>query len=78
MVEFVETSLEDLIQSTQFLHDVKPSLRRKLVYALERPKPFDRSVVYHLIDIDDTSKTETCLLSAEYILEHPIWRNKWK
>jgi predicted ribosome quality control (RQC) complex YloA/Tae2 family protein len=77
MVEFVDASVLDLVRATQFLHYIKPSLRDKLIYGIEKAKPFDRSVVFHLTDRKskgDKENTELFILSAEYILEHPIWR----
>ena len=80
MVEFVDASVLDLVAATQFLHHIKPSLRDKLVYGIEKAKPFDRSVVFHLTDRkskgdkEDLNSADLFILSAEYILEHPIWR----
>jgi hypothetical protein len=80
MVEFVDASILDLVRATQFLHRIKPSLRDKLVYGIEKAKPFDRSVVFHLTERkskgnkEDLNNAELFILSAEYILEHPIWR----
>jgi len=73
----VDASALDLVAATQFLHHIKPSLCDKLVYAIEKAKPFDRSVVFHLTDRKskgDKENIELFILSAEYILEHPIWR----
>lgn len=82
MVEFANASILDLSRSTQFLHHIKPSLRDKLVYAIEKAQPMDQSVVFHLIDRkiqEDEKRTEdNCsifMLSAEYILEHPYWKS---
>jgi hypothetical protein len=80
MVEFVETSILDLARSTQFLHVIKPDLKDKLVYAIEKAQPFDRNVVFHLIprkkedgerSNDDSS---IFMIASEYILEHPFWK----
>jgi hypothetical protein len=81
MVEFTEASVLDLVRATQFLHYIKPSLRDKLIYAMEKPQSMDRSVVFHLMDrkVPEGEKrteenTSTFILSAEYILEHPFWK----
>jgi hypothetical protein len=81
MIEFADSSILDLIRATQFLHYIKPSLRDKLIYALEKPRPSDRSVVFHLMDrkVPEGEKrteenTSIFILSAEYILEHPFWK----
>lgn len=81
MVEFADASIQDLSRSTQFLHFIRPSLRDKLVFAIEKPQPKDQSVVFHLVDryiTKDHKRTEencsTFILSAEYILEHPYWK----
>jgi hypothetical protein len=81
MIEFADSSILDLIRATQFLHYIKPSLRDKLIYALEKPHPSDRSVVFHLMDrkVPEGEKrteenTSIFILSAEYILEHPFWK----
>ena len=81
MVEFADASILDLSRSTQFLHHIKPSLRDKLVFAIEKAQPMDQSVVFHLVDRkipEGQKRTEdNCsifILSAEYILEHPYWK----
>jgi hypothetical protein len=80
MVEFVDASILDLVRATQFLHYIKPSLKDKMVYGIEKSKPFDRSIVFHLADRkskgdkEDLNNSELFILSAEYILDHPIWR----
>jgi hypothetical protein len=84
MVEFVETSILELVKMTEFVHLVKPSLKDKLVYALKKPEKTDRSAVFYLMpmNIDDAAELtdndiETVILSAEFIVEHPFW-NKGK
>lgn len=81
MVEYADASMLELARATQFLHIVKPSLRNKLVYGIEKTQPFDQSVVFHLVDrkIPEGVKRseEHCsifMLSAEYILEHPFFK----
>lgn len=81
MPEFADASILDLSRSTQFLHHIKPSLRDKLVFAIEKAQPLDQSVVFHLVErnVPEGQKRtdEHCsifILSAEYILEHPYWR----
>lgn len=82
MVEFVDASILDLARATQFLHYIKPSLKDKLVYGIEKAKPFDRSVVFHLTDRkskddkEDLNNSQLFILSAEYILDHPIWKGE--
>lgn len=81
MVEYVDVSVDDLSRSTKFLHHVNPSLRDKLVFAIERAQPFDQSVVFHLMERKvpqgvkrDETHRSIFMLSAEYILEHPYWK----
>ena len=77
MVEFVETSAPDLIRATEFLHHIKPSLRDKLVFRIEKAQPFDRSVVFHLSKHDedyDEKDDSLFILSVEYILTHSFWK----
>jgi hypothetical protein len=77
MTEFIEASYSDLLRSTLFLHHVKPSSRTKIVVGIEKAKPFDQCVVFHLNDKgtpDDSD--EICVLASEYILEHPYWKGK--
>lgn len=81
MVEFADTSVQDLVRMTQFLHHINPSLRDKLVYALEKAQPMDQSVVFHLMkrkveegETRSEDDNEIFILSAEYILEHPYWK----
>lgn len=81
MVEFADASILELSRATQFLHYIKPSLKDKLVFAIEKALPMDKNVVFHLVDrkVPDGHKRteENCsifMLSAEYILEHPYWK----
>lgn len=80
MVEFVDASIIDLVTATQFIHAIKPSLKNMLVYGIEKHKPEDRSVVFHLMNREskgeekDLKDTQLFILSAEYILKHPIWK----
>jgi hypothetical protein len=83
MVEFADASVQDLINATQFLHYIKPSLRDKLVCAIEKAQPMDQNVVFHLIkrkveEGEERSKDdiELFMLSAEYILNHPYWKGE--
>lgn len=81
MVEFANASILELLRSTQFLHHINPSLKDKLVFAIEKAQPMDQSVVFHLMDREipeGQKRTEdNCsifILSAEYILEHSYWK----
>lgn len=81
MVEFADASIHDLSRSTQFLHHIRPSLRDKLVFAIEKAQPMDQSVVFHLVDrkVPEGHKRteENCsvfILSAQYILDHPFFK----
>lgn len=73
-VEFVETSVLDLVHSTEFLHRIKPSLTDKFVFGIEKAKPDDRSIVFHMID-RHREKT-IIILSAQYMLEHEYWKKE--
>jgi hypothetical protein len=80
MVEFVDSSILDLVRATLFLHNIKPSLKDKHVFGIEKIRPGDRSIVFHLSNAkskgaeQDLKEAEIFILSAEYILEHPIWK----
>jgi hypothetical protein len=80
MVEFIDASIVDLVAATRFLHAIKPSLKNMLVYGIEKHKPEDRSIVFHLMnreskdDEQDLKESFTFVLSSDYILEHPIWK----
>jgi hypothetical protein len=80
MAEFIDATLMDLIYVTEFIHTINPSLRDKVVVGVEESKPFDKNVVFHLLPLKQDGKEETSLfmLSAEYILEHPMWNFKRK
>lgn len=81
MIEYADSTIADLQQATNFIHHIKPSLRDKLVFAIEIPQPLDQSVVFHLMkrkveegEARSKEDNEIFLLSAEYILEHPFWK----
>ncbi len=83
MTEFADASVLDLARATRFIHHIKPSLRDKLVFAIEKAQPMDQSVVFHLMKrkIEEGEKrsaedNEIFMLSAEYILEHPYWKEQ--
>lgn len=80
MVEFADASVHDLIRATEFLHHIKPALKTKFVFGIEKALPMDQNVVFHLTDRKvaegekrSPDQTETFMLSAQYILEHPYW-----
>ncbi len=77
MVEFVDASIEDLVNSTLFVHSVKPSLKNKMVVRIEKPKPEDRSIVFRMYTKGD-GEEELFILSADYILDHPFWNDSDK
>ena len=78
--EFADTSVFDLARATGFIHYIIPSLKGKIVCAIEKSKPFDMNVVFHLKDIkedeakDQTDNHSVLMLSAEYIIEHSYWK----
>lgn len=76
MVEFVDASILDLVKATEFLYYIKPSLKGKFVFGIEKAQPFDRSVVFHLRSLNKDSvenEDELFILSSEYILTHSFW-----
>lgn len=77
MVEFVDASVEDLVNSTLFVHSIKPSLKNKMVVRIEKPKPEDRSIVFRMYSKGDVEE-ELFILSADYILDHPFWNKSDK
>lgn len=84
MVNFANLSFIDLINTTIFLHKVKPELKSMYVVGIEQAKPDDRSVVFHMINESEINKpfemrnVQQILLSAEFILEHPHFKQKEK
>lgn len=76
MTNFIEASILDLVRWTQFVHDVKPSFKNKLVYGIEELKPGDRNIKFHLMnrvketEYEEDEETDVFMLSAEYILEY--------
>lgn len=84
MVEFVDISVMDLVRITEFIHQIRPKLRDKVVIAIEKAQPLDQSVVFHLKTMKsknnepDTDDKELFIISAEYILEHPFWKGSNK
>lgn len=77
MVEFVDSSLLDLIKFTMFLHVVNPMHKDKFVSAIEEYNVGDKNVVFHMTSKDPKQNAEksVVILSAEYITEHPYWDN---
>ena len=77
MVEFVDSSVLELIKMTEFLHMIKPSTKNKLVYGVKKPADTDRSIVFYLMPSQNEegveTDIETVILSADYITEHPFW-----
>ena len=66
MPEFAELDDLALIASTKVLWLIKPSLKDKIVVAMEKVRPTDRSLVFHLED--ENNIIETFMLSSEYFL----------
>jgi|LakMenEpi03Aug12_release.lakeMendotaPanAssembly.Ray.scaffolds.fasta_scaffold06276_24 hypothetical protein len=74
MVEFVDVAISDLVSVTKFLRSINPSFKDKLVVGIEKPQSMDRSVVFHLSSKEDVEEDIIFMLCAEYILEHPYWK----
>ena len=78
--EFAETTSRDLKKATDFIHFIRPTLVDKIVYAIEKGKPTDVNVIFHLKSTkEDDVETKTdnrsiFMLSAEYIIEHTYWK----
>lgn len=78
--EFAETTKKDLKKATDFIHYIRPTLIDKIVYAIEKSKPLDMNVIFHLKSTkEDDVETQTdnrsiLMLSAEYIIEHTYWK----
>jgi hypothetical protein len=80
MVEFADTSVIDLVNVTQFLHEVKPSTKDMFVFGIEKAQSLDQSVVFHLVHRDPerrkNEEKELVILSAQYIIDHPFWQKE--
>lgn len=76
MVEFVDASVIDLVNATEFLHYIKPSTVDWFVFGIEKTQPMDQSVVFHVVHRDKQQRDEkqTVILSAQYIVDHPFWK----
>ena len=76
MVEFVDTSVIDLVNTTEFLHHIRPSTKDWFVFGIEKAQPMDQSVVFHLVHRDKTKRDEKqmVIISAQYIIDHPFWK----
>ena len=78
--EFADTTSNDLKRATDFIHFIRPALVDKIVYAIEKGKPTDVNVIFHLKnnkEEDVETKTDNrsiFMLSAEYIIEHTYWK----
>lgn len=78
--EFAETTSRDLKKATDFIHFIRPTLVDKIVYAIEKGKPTDANVIFHLKSTkEDEAEAKTdnrsiFMLSAEYIIEHTYWK----
>ena len=76
--EFAETTKKDLKKATDFIHFIRPTLVDKIVYAIEKGKPTDVNVIFHLKsnkeDETQTDNRSIFMLSAEYIIEHTYWK----
>lgn len=66
MPEFAQLDDLALIASTKVLWLIKPSLKDKIAVAMEKVRPTDRSLVFHLED--ENNIIETFMLSSEYFL----------
>jgi hypothetical protein len=74
MVEFVDVAISDLVSVTKFLRSINPSFKDKLVVGIEKPQSMDRNVVFHLSSKENVEEDIVFMLCAEYILEHPYWK----
>lgn len=78
--EFAETTKKDLKKATDFIHYIRPTLVDKIVYAIEKSKPLDMNVIFHLKSTKEdnveiqTDNRSILMLSAEYIIEHTYWK----
>lgn len=74
--EFADASVLDLARATGFIHHIRPSFKGKIVCAIEKSKPLDMNIVFHLTNIkeDETDNKSIFMLSAEYIVEHTYWK----
>lgn len=79
-MQFEDVSVIDLVNTTEFLHHINPSLKDMFVFGIEKAKPGDQNVVFHLVEriANDKSLREkrTFILSAQYILEHDYWKKE--
>lgn len=78
MVEYEKTTAVELANITAFLHLIKPSTKDMFVCGIEKAQPYDQNVTFHLVprSAEDRKKGETqvVLVSAQYIIDHPFWK----
>lgn len=67
MVKFANLDDMALAFATRVLWVIKPTLFNKVVIAMEKVNPEDRSLVFHLQDENDIE--ETFIISNEYFIE---------
>jgi len=73
MVEFVDASVEDLVNATEFVHHLRPDFRDMIVMGIEKAQARDQNVVFHLSSRKSDDK-RLFILAAEFITEHPYWQ----
>jgi len=74
MVEFVDASIEELAVSTAFIRKIRPDLKGMAAIGIQKAKPGDQSVVFHLKQVDGDDSM-LYILSVEFITEHPFFKD---
>lgn len=80
MVDFAEVSIYDLARITEFVHYIKPGLKDWIVTGVEKFRPLDMSIVFHLTKVPSKVpkgspiEKELLILSGEFIYEHQFWK----
>lgn len=66
-----ELSVEDLISVTKALRILRPKQPELVCVGVEVPQPNDRSVVFHIMDVNEAGERvpSIIIISAELILE---------
>lgn len=68
MANFIDSSINELVEYTALLHLVKPETKGSYLVGIEQPNPGDLSVIFHMMDSSDNS-LRIVALSIDHLVE---------
>lgn len=68
MANFMDNSINELVEYTALLHLVKPETKGSYLVGIEQPSQGDLSVIFHMMDTEDNS-IRIVALSIDYLVE---------